>query len=186
MHTNKGTPLVALILAGVLLVLLVFANLAVWMRGRISLHQTVGEVQPEAAEQENDEETQQSVSGEIAGFHIGRASQVIGEAVKPQTEASMDYLCAESIVRVLNEQDVANLQAGVYEGLPEGKDIIQMIVNEIYARNGYQFENPEIQAYFSAKSWYQPGTEAVGDMDAVYNKMPDIDRANIDFLKGIG
>ncbi len=126
------------------------------------------------------------VSGKIDNFSVDRTSNTVGATVAENANAAdSEYLCQESVVRVLNEQDIANLKNGVYENLPAGKDIIQMVINEIYARNGYQFENPEIQAYFESKSWYQVRNADATDMETIYNSMSDIDKANVDFLRGI-
>ena len=35
-------------------------------------------------------------------------------------------------------------------------DELQEAINELYARNGRIFDDEEIQAYFSSKSWYVP------------------------------
>ena len=75
------------------------------------------------------------------------------------------------------------LKNAVYENLPQGKNIIQMVINEIYARNGYRFDSPELQEYFEAKSWYVPTTDSDADMESIYAGMSETDKANLDMLK---
>ena len=96
-----------------------------------------------------------------------------------------DYLCAYSASRELTQDDVDELNEGTYENLPEGKSIIRMVINEMYARYGYEFSNEEIQAYFDAKPWYQEITDRSNDMDAIYQSMTDIEKANVDFLTSV-
>lgn len=187
---KKGKHILALIPVGILIFLLLVVNIVVIVRGRVSLKQggatDLQEINQEETEIQEESDTKvQTV--QIEDFRIERESNVVGTPAetKEKTDTAKEYLCADSIVRVLNNADVDNLRAGVYEDLPEGKDIIQMVVNEIYARNGYQFENEAIQAYFSEKSWYQASEKDAGDMDAIYGKMSEIDKANIDFLKEV-
>ena len=74
------------------------------------------------------------------------------------------------------------MRSGIYEGFPEEKDVIQMVVNEMYARYGYQFNNQEIQSYFEQKKWYQDIEEKRSDMNAIYQDMSEIEKSNVDFL----
>lgn len=178
---------IAVTVAGILLVLCLALNAVILFQKQAEkLHQS-GETVAEDSSEEivNTEEDIASyeVTGKIDDFSIDRTSNTVGTAAT-ENAADSEYLCQESLVRVLNDQDVANLKSGVYENLPAGKDIIQMVINEIYARNGYQFENPEIQAYFESKSWYQVRNTDATDMETIYNSMSDIDKANVDFLRG--
>lgn len=52
---------------------------------------------------------------------------------------------------------------------------LRIMRNEIYARNGYIFDNEELHYYFSQKSWYQPYT-----YNPTLNK---IEQYNIMFIK---
>ena len=92
------------------------------------------------------------------------------------------YLCAYSTERLLTEEDIEELRAGEYDELPQGKSIIRMVINEMYARYGYQFENEEIQAFFDRQSWYQDIALRDTNMTDIYNNMSEIERANVDFL----
>jgi hypothetical protein len=55
---------------------------------------------------------------------------------------------------------------------------LRIMRNEIYARNGYIFDNEELHNYFSQKSWYQPYT-----YNPTLNK---IEQYNIMFIKEYG
>ncbi len=99
-----------------------------------------------------------------------------------EDDAENSYLCAYSSDRLMTEEDVQELQQGTYADLPQGKGIIRMVVNELYAKYGYQFGNEEIQAYFNQKEWYQDIPTRNTDMNDVIKKMTDTERANVEFL----
>lgn len=62
---------------------------------------------------------------------------------------SGDFIFADSDSRYLTYEDLAPLTA----------EELLLARNEIYARRGYIFQNEELNAYFSAKSWYEPSVE---------------------------
>lgn len=93
-----------------------------------------------------------------------------------EDDAENSYLCAYSSDRLMTEEDVQELQQGTYADLPQGKGIIRMVVNELYAKYGYQFGNEEIQAYFNQKEWYQDIPTRNTDMNDVIKKMTDTER----------
>ena len=64
--------------------------------------------------------------------------------------------------------------------LPSGKPLSQMVINEIYARHGYIFKSKELQEFFEERSWYNPVTN---DMSQIDNELNDIEKYNISFLK---
>lgn len=67
---------------------------------------------------------------------------------QPQTQAqtsSGEGYIPESSQRALTESDVSGMSY----------DDLQMAINEIYARHGRKFNDPNIQAYFNSQSWYQ-------------------------------
>ncbi len=108
------------------------------------------------------------------------------DTVQTPEAVEEEYLCTYSSERLMTEADVAELQAGVYENLPEGKNIIQMVINEMYAKYGYQFQNEAIQSYFDQKEWYQQITVRNSDMEAILSGMTDIEVANVQFLAPYG
>ena len=95
-----------------------------------------------------------------------------------------DYLCSYSSDRLLTDSDVEGyLNANYSEyNFPEGINIIQMIINEIYAKHGYEFTDSKLSAYFSNKTWYKSNTNKVNDMNAVSDSMSEIEKKNVDFL----
>lgn len=93
-----------------------------------------------------------------------------------------DYLCSYSATRLLTDEDIEELKSTQYDDLPDGKDIIQMVINEMYARHGYEFNNEDIQAYFDSKEWYKDIEKRNDNMDDIYKNMSDIERKNVDFI----
>ena len=90
------------------------------------------------------------------------------EANKKPTSGS--YVCPGSNSRYLTEADVAGLDAWS----------LMIARNEIYARHGRKFNDPNLQAYFNKQSWYK-GTIAPENFDpSVFNKYEE---ANIDFIR---
>lgn len=60
------------------------------------------------------------------------------------------------------------------------KKELEIMRNSIYARYGYKFKREDLLDYFSQYSWYNPITN---DMGAIYNKMNDNEKYNIEFIK---
>lgn len=58
-------------------------------------------------------------------------------------------------------------------------DKIRLLTNEIFARNGYEFENSRFQQYFESKSWYK----SVGDNKKVM--LNDTEKKNVAFFKEV-
>ena len=105
------------------------------------------------------------------------------EGNSEEAEAAEEgYLCSYSSQRIMTEADVQELKQGTYTDLPQGKGIIRMVVNELYAKYGYQFGKEEIQAYFDQKEWYQAISTRSTDMNDIIKKMTDTERANGEFL----
>lgn len=72
--------------------------------------------------------------------------------------------------RRLSEADLAGLS----------KKELEIMRNSIYARYGYKFKREDLLDYFSQYSWYSPTTN---DMESIYNRMNDIEKYNIEFIK---
>ncbi len=58
-------------------------------------------------------------------------------------------------------------------------DKIRLLTNEIFARNGYEFENSRFQQYFESKSWYK----SIRDNKKVI--LNDTEKKNVAFFKEI-
>ena len=59
------------------------------------------------------------------------------------------------------------------------KSDVQLLINTIYAKNGYIFDTDELQRLFSTQGWYHGTT---GSMAAVSNSFSATDRQNISLL----
>ena len=67
----------------------------------------------------------------------------------------------------------------------EGKTLQQMIINEMYAVYGYQFQTDLMIEYFEGKSWYNSIEKREQDMNKIYDNMSEVEHKNIDFLRTI-
>ena len=133
-------------------------------------YQTLEELKKNYVDEVADEfDCEWDVSGKLEAVDLGVTS---------------DYLCSYSSDRLLTDSDVEGyLNANYSEyNFPEGINIIQMIINEIYAKHGYEFTDSKLSAYFSNKTWYKSNTNKVTDMNAVSDSMSEIEKKNVDFL----
>lgn len=133
-------------------------------------YQTLEELKKNYVDEVADEfDCEWDVSGKLEAVDLGVTS---------------DYLCSYSSDRLLTDSDVEGyLNANYSEyNFPEGINIIQMIINEIYAKHGYEFTDSKLYAYFSNKTWYKSNTNKVNDMNAVSDSMSEIEKKNVDFL----
>ena len=122
-------------------------------------YQTLEELKKNYVDEVADEfDCEWDVSGKLEAVDLGVTS---------------DYLCSYSSDRLLTDSDVEGyLNANYSEyNFPEGINIIQMIINEIYAKHGYEFTDSKLSAYFSNKTWYKSNTNKVNDMNAVSDSM---------------
>lgn len=133
-------------------------------------YQTLEELKKNYVDEVADEfDCEWDVSGKLEAVDLGVTS---------------DYLCSYSSDRLLTDSDVEGyLNANYSEyNFPEGINIIQMIINEIYAKHGYEFTDSKLSAYFPNKTWYKSNTNKVNDMNAVSDSMSEIEKKNVDFL----
>ena len=102
---------------------------------------------------------------------------VSGELETVDLGVSSDYLCSYSSDRLLTKDDVEGYLSTNYSqyNFPEGINIIQMLINEIYAKHGYEFTDSTLTAYFSAKTWYANNKNKVTDMDTVSASLSEIE-----------
>lgn len=85
------------------------------------------------------------------------------------TQAAGEYILPNSSTELLTDAQIAAVP----------KDQRQMAINEIYARHGRRFNNPDIQQYFDSKSWYT-GTIAPSSFKDSY--LSEVERKNIEKL----
>lgn len=131
------------------------------------------------------EEQVQQYEIELSDFIVENSQSVFlysGDSIDERTIGDNEYLCSYSSERLITEKDIWQLKAESYEGFPEGKGIIRMIINEMYARYGYQFSNEEILYYFNQKEWYRNINEKVYNMESIYERMTETEKKNIEFL----
>lgn len=84
--------------------------------------------------------------------------------------SSNTYILPQSNQRYLTEDDVWSLN----------DEMLQMAINEIYARRGRKFVLPEVQEFFNGKSWYSGTIEAEAFDESVLGQT---EAANIAFLR---
>lgn len=77
--------------------------------------------------------------------------------------------CAICKTQLIKKEQVKDLNA----------DNIRLLTNEIFARNGYVFENSRFQEYFENKTWYK----SIGDNKKVV--LNEIEKKNVAFLKEV-
>jgi len=112
----------------------------------------------ESSEQENQVSQSQGDTSEIS---TGESFDIVPE---PFSET---YMFAASDSRELDENDIIG-----YDSI-----LLQVGVNEIYARHGYTFKSDTWQTYFKAKDWYKPSSDFNEGM------LSSIEKANIAFLQ---
>lgn len=187
MRDNKKTLKIAgIIITGMAAaVLCVVAVLSGWYFKPEKLSKEKMQAAVEAASEQQDSEEETSADDEsyystVKSFTV-KAGQK-GEKSSEKKETDNEYLCSYSSERLITKEEADELKNGTYEEFPEGKDIIQMVINEMYARHGYQFQSEELQAYFDGKKWYQDIEARIDNMDDIYSGMTEIEKKNIDFL----
>lgn len=105
----------------------------------------------------------------VAAFEDGKDENT--EEKKEETsDASPEYIIADSDTRLLTMSDIKNLSL----------QQVNYAKNEIYARKGRQFQSPELQDYFNSKSWYK-GTIAPGAFSE--SLLSDVEKKNVELLK---
>lgn len=62
------------------------------------------------------------------------------------------------------------------------KSVIRIAKNEIYARHGYIFTDPDLNSYFNGMDWYTPSTYPEDFSVTVFN---DYERTNLELLNSL-
>lgn len=184
---NKASLVVTIILA--IGIVLAAALCIYWNFSLGTKKLNAGNHQLESTEAGTEQAIQSTeVETDITAFSINKDG-----SAAPKTEAGSetagtttgntgDYLCDYSSQRQMTDADIATLKAGTYGNLPAGKSIIRMVINEMYAKYGYQFTTTDVQSYFDQKTWYQAIANKTNNMDQIYQSMTDVEKANVDFL----
>lgn len=92
-----------------------------------------------------------------------------------ETEEEEDYILPNSAEEYLTMEDLEGLS-------PEE---LRLARNEILARHGRQFDDPELSAYFESKDWYE-GTIDGETFDAEYTwELNEYERRNVDLILSV-
>ena len=75
---------------------------------------------------------------------------------------------AKNLWDILYEGDVYNDSPRYLEGLSDRE--LKLARNEIYARRGYMFNDPEMAEYFGRKAWYKPSISAKDFDESIFGK----------------
>lgn len=114
----------------------------------------------------------ESAKNTLAGGNTEK-SEEIEEQTDSANEDLSEYLLPEVTSRYLSENEVESFST----------DQLQLAINEIFARHGRCFKTEEIDAYFRAKSWYQPDASKTDDqITAEFN---EYEKANEELLEKV-
>ena len=95
----------------------------------------------------------------------GRTSATPASVPSVGEQSEFDFILPQSSTRLLTVQDV----------LPLSAHQLRLARNEIFARKGRGFASPDLQAYFSRRSWYRPSVAEV--------TLTQIERENVAILQ---
>jgi hypothetical protein len=106
------------------------------------------------------------------GFMFRKYIRIVegGPAASPTAAAPASgdgAIIADSSTRALGAADVAGLSA----------QQARLARNEIFARKGFRFKDPGLQAYFTQFSWYRPTSDNVD--------LSPVEKANVALLKSV-
>lgn len=184
---GKSSKIVSIVILGIILaVLLVIIVFVMISQNTGSLSEDKMQENAELAEkfqQEGKEYVTESefYTKKLEKFDVNKGSGK-NNSGDESAEPDNDYLCSYSSERLITEEDIEKFKKGKYKNLPEGKDIIQMIINEMYAKYGYEFQSEEIQEYFENKEWYKEVNSYNSNMDDIFSEMTEIEKENVKFL----
>lgn len=184
---GKSAKIVSIVILGIILaVLLVIIVFVMISQNTGSLSEDKMQENAELAEkfqQEGKEYVTESefYTKKLEKFDVNKGSGK-NNSGDESAEPDNDYLCSYSSERLITEEDIEKFKKGKYKNLPEGKDIIQMIINEMYAKYGYEFQSEEIQEYFENKEWYKEVNSYNSNMDDIFSEMTEIEKENVKFL----
>lgn len=101
------------------------------------------------------------------------------------TAETEDYLCSYSAEREITREEIDTYMSTDYSSynFPGDRTIVQMIINEMYARHGYEFTDDELTQYFNNKEWYSSIDDKTNDMDKIYKGMSSVEQANVTLLQ---
>lgn len=94
-------------------------------------------------------------------------------------------LCSYSTKRKITEEEIQAYLDKDYSSyhFPGNRGIIQMIINEMYALNGYKFQDEDLKNYFEKQDWYNEIKSKTTDMEEIYLNMSKTEQYNVKLLK---
>ncbi len=117
------------------------------------------------------EDFDESVLSDVERANLDLIRKVENGGSEPEPEKDWSYVLSGSSDRYLTDSDVSGLSSWQ----------LMIARNEIFARHGRRFSDPDLQAYFDGKAWYN-GTIAPEDFngDAILSA---IEQANLDLIR---
>lgn len=103
-----------------------------------------------------------------------------------QAEVSdQGLLCSYSTKRKITEEEIQGYLNKDYSSyhFPGDRSVIQMIINEMYALNGYKFQDEDLKNYYEKQDWYNKIESKTTDMAEIYKNMSKTEQDNIKLLK---
>jgi hypothetical protein len=103
-----------------------------------------------------------------------------------QAEVSdQGLLCSYSTKRKITEEEIQGYLNKDYSSyhFPGDRSVIQMIINEMYALNGYKFQDEDLKNYYEKQDWYNKIESKTTDMAEIYRNMSKTEQDNIKLLK---
>ncbi len=107
---------------------------------------------------------------QLLGEPLSQTQKPDGSGEEKSAQDNGGYILPGSSTRLLTESEVSSLS----------KDELRLARNEIFARHGRRFDDPELQAYFDSKSWYN-GT--IDPDDFSESMLSETEKKNIDLIK---
>lgn len=100
-----------------------------------------------------------------------------------EEQEDSDYICSYSSTKKMTKADYKKIEKALKKKkMPGDRSIAQMIINEIYARNGYVFSDEGLQKYFEEKDWYNDLDWYTSDMDEITASLSKLEKNNIELL----
>ena len=99
--------------------------------------------------------------------------------------AQNDLILPDAFQRFLTDDDISRLRLYYPDGII-GRDVCQIVINEIYARYGYAFSKEDLDQYFRHKYWYWDLAEdgrLTDDMAKVESFLIKLEKDNVKFLR---
>lgn len=183
MKQSKGSMILAIVL-GVLVILGISGNVFFFVSGKVSALRQDASSQGKGASSaaQSSGVGANSVEGNVGDFTVkkSRMPSLSSSSSSSRASSNSEYLCSYSSTRLLTVEDIDEMKKNAPEGLPVG--MIQMVINEMYARKGFRFGKAEIQEYFEKKSWYRSISNYTEEMDIAEGRMSEIEKKNLKTL----